>query len=192
VGRLPLPDAFIYPTDQLPLTAGIVTTLIKGDVFQWGSIMACALMAAAPPVILYAFLMDYYIAGLTAGATKGQSRRLGGEVAQHVAGTAAAGVRGLPARVNPRGDKGRAVTRREERGPRGAMTENRLHVISAHAVTTGGILSAQGAAASKAAAARSTIASCRRRPTIWSPTGRPLLVKPHGTEMTGRLVTVMP
>ena len=36
-----------------------------------GSIMAGALMAAAPPVILYAFLMDYYIAGLTAGATKG-------------------------------------------------------------------------------------------------------------------------
>jgi len=24
-----------------------------------------------PPVIIYAFLMDYYIAGLTAGATKG-------------------------------------------------------------------------------------------------------------------------
>ena len=43
-------------------------------------------------------------------------------------------------------------------------------------VTTGGILSAQGAAASKAAAARNTIASCRRRPTIWSPTGMPLLV----------------
>jgi multiple sugar transport system permease protein len=28
-------------------------------------------LAAAPPVILYAFLMDYYIAGLTSGATKG-------------------------------------------------------------------------------------------------------------------------
>ena len=63
--------AVIYSTDQLPLTAGIVTTLIKGDVFQWGSIMAGALMAATPPVILYAFLMDYFIAGLTAGATKG-------------------------------------------------------------------------------------------------------------------------
>jgi multiple sugar transport system permease protein len=63
--------AFIYSTDQLPLTAGIVTTLIKGDVFNWGSIMAGALLAAAPPVILYAFLMVYYIAGLTAGATKG-------------------------------------------------------------------------------------------------------------------------
>jgi multiple sugar transport system permease protein len=26
---------------------------------------------AAPPLVIYAFLMDYYIAGLTAGATKG-------------------------------------------------------------------------------------------------------------------------
>jgi hypothetical protein len=25
----------------------------------------------APPLVIYAFLMDYYIAGLTAGATKG-------------------------------------------------------------------------------------------------------------------------
>jgi multiple sugar transport system permease protein len=33
--------------------------------------MAGALMAAAPPGIVYAFLMDYYIAGLTVGATKG-------------------------------------------------------------------------------------------------------------------------
>ena len=39
--------------------------------FQWGKIMAGALLAAAPPIVIYAFLMDYYIAGLTAGATKG-------------------------------------------------------------------------------------------------------------------------
>ena len=30
-----------------------------------------ALLGAAPPLVIYAFLMDYYIAGLTAGATKG-------------------------------------------------------------------------------------------------------------------------
>lgn len=68
---------FLYPlalttsTDQLVLPVGIVTTLIKGDVFNWGQIMAGALLGAAPPLIIYAFLMDYYIAGLTAGATKG-------------------------------------------------------------------------------------------------------------------------
>ena len=68
---------FLYPlvfttsTDQLVLPVGIVTTLIKGDVYNWGQIMTGALLGAAPPLIIYAFLMDYYIAGLTAGATKG-------------------------------------------------------------------------------------------------------------------------
>ena len=68
---------FLYPlvfttsTDQLVLPVGIITTLIKGDVFAWGQIMTGALLGAAPPLIIYAFLMDYYIAGLTAGATKG-------------------------------------------------------------------------------------------------------------------------
>jgi multiple sugar transport system permease protein len=68
---------FLYPlvfttsTDQLVMPVGIITTLIKGDVFNWGQIMTGALLGAAPPLLIYAFLMDYYIAGLTAGATKG-------------------------------------------------------------------------------------------------------------------------
>ena len=52
------------------MTVGTVTTLIRGDVMHWGGLMAGALLAAAPPVIIYAFLMDYYISGLTAGAVK--------------------------------------------------------------------------------------------------------------------------
>jgi multiple sugar transport system permease protein len=65
------PMAFLVSSDQMVLTVGIVSDLIRGDTFQWGKIMAGALMAAAPPLLVYAFLMDYYIAGLTAGATKG-------------------------------------------------------------------------------------------------------------------------
>ena len=65
------PLAFTTSTDQLVLPVGIITTLIRGDVFTWGQIMTGALLGAAPPLIIYAFLMDYYIAGLTAGATKG-------------------------------------------------------------------------------------------------------------------------
>ena len=65
------PMAFIYSSDQLVLTAGTITSLVKADVYQWGMIMTAALIAAAPPLVIYAFLMDYYIAGLTAGATKG-------------------------------------------------------------------------------------------------------------------------
>ena len=70
-GQFLYPMAFLYSSDQMVLTVGIVSDLIRGDVFQWGKIMAGSLMAALPPVIIYAFLMDYYIAGLTAGATKG-------------------------------------------------------------------------------------------------------------------------
>ena len=65
------PLAFTTSTSELVLPVGIVTSLIKGDVFNWGQIMTGALLGAAPPLIIYAFLMDYYIAGLTAGATKG-------------------------------------------------------------------------------------------------------------------------
>ncbi|WP_149537755.1 carbohydrate ABC transporter permease [Siccirubricoccus phaeus] len=65
------PTAFITQPDSMPLTIGVVSQLIRGDTFAWGQLMAGALLAALPPVIVYAFLMDYYIAGLTAGATKG-------------------------------------------------------------------------------------------------------------------------
>src|SRR6187401_2861288 len=65
------PLAFTTSTTELVLPVGIITSLIKGDVFNWGQIMTGALLGAAPPLIIYAFLMDYYIAGLTAGATKG-------------------------------------------------------------------------------------------------------------------------
>jgi multiple sugar transport system permease protein len=65
------PLAFTTSADQLVLPVGIVTTLITGDIFNWGQIMAGALLGALPPLVIYAFLMDYYIAGLTSGATKG-------------------------------------------------------------------------------------------------------------------------
>src|SRR6266853_1194119 len=65
------PLAFTTSAVQLTLPVGIVTTLIRGDVYAWGQIMTGALLGAAPPLIIYAFLMDYYIAGLTACATKG-------------------------------------------------------------------------------------------------------------------------
>ncbi|MGB1006514.1 MAG: carbohydrate ABC transporter permease, partial [Thalassobaculaceae bacterium] len=65
------PIAYLYSEENLVLTVGTVTTLIRGDVYHWGGLMAGALLAAAPPVIVYAFLMDYYIAGLMSGATKG-------------------------------------------------------------------------------------------------------------------------
>jgi len=70
-GNFIYPLAYLYTSNQMVLTVGIVSDLIRGDVFEWGKIMAANVLASAPPIIIYAFLMDYYVAGLTAGATKG-------------------------------------------------------------------------------------------------------------------------
>jgi multiple sugar transport system permease protein len=64
------PMALVFTSNEQVLTAGVVSTLIRGDVYYWGGLMAGALLACLPPVIFYVFLMDYYISGLTAGATK--------------------------------------------------------------------------------------------------------------------------
>lgn len=65
------PLAFIFSRDSSVLTTGVVGSLITGDVIYWGGLMAGALVAALPPIVVYAFLMDYYVSGLTTGATKG-------------------------------------------------------------------------------------------------------------------------
>jgi multiple sugar transport system permease protein len=70
-GSFLYPLAYLYTSNQMVLTVGIVSDLIRGDVFEWGRIMAANLLASLPPILIYAFLMDYYVAGLTAGATKG-------------------------------------------------------------------------------------------------------------------------
>lgn len=70
-GMFLYPLAYIYTTGEMVLTNGIVSELIRGDVFQWGRIMAASLLASLPPLVIYAFLMDLYVAGLTSGSTKG-------------------------------------------------------------------------------------------------------------------------
>jgi multiple sugar transport system permease protein len=62
---------FTTSTDRLTLPVEILPTLIRDDSYAWQQIMTGALLGAAPPLIINAFLMDYYLAGLAAGATKG-------------------------------------------------------------------------------------------------------------------------
>jgi multiple sugar transport system permease protein len=50
---------------------GVVNALQVGDIYYWGELMAGALIGSIPVVIIYSFLMDYYLAGMTAGAIKG-------------------------------------------------------------------------------------------------------------------------
>ena len=57
-GQLPLPDGGHLLDRSAPTHGGHRHDAHQGRRLPVGSIMAGALMAAAPPVILYAFLMD--------------------------------------------------------------------------------------------------------------------------------------
>jgi multiple sugar transport system permease protein len=61
---------FISSSAQKPITLGVATDLIRGDIFYWGEIMAGALIASIPVAIAYNFFLDRFIAGITGGAVK--------------------------------------------------------------------------------------------------------------------------
>jgi len=61
---------FISSSDQKPITLGVATDLIRGDIFYWGEIMAGALIASIPVAVAYNFFLDRFIAGITGGAVK--------------------------------------------------------------------------------------------------------------------------
>ena len=51
------------------IPVGVLTELVRGDVLEWGSLMAGALFGSLPVVILYSFFVDYYVSSMT-GAVK--------------------------------------------------------------------------------------------------------------------------
>ena len=61
---------FISASANKTIAYGVTTDLIRGDVFYWGSLMSGALIGAIPVAIVYAFSLDHFIHGLTAGALK--------------------------------------------------------------------------------------------------------------------------
>ena len=61
---------FISASANKTISYGVTTDLIRGDVFYWGSLMAGALIGSVPVAIVYAFSLDHFIHGLTAGALK--------------------------------------------------------------------------------------------------------------------------
>lgn len=60
---------FIQSSENKTVPVGVLTELVRGDVFEWGSLMAGALIGSLPVVILYSFFVDYYVASMT-GAVK--------------------------------------------------------------------------------------------------------------------------
>jgi multiple sugar transport system permease protein len=69
-------QAFLYPlvftssTAVKPVTLGVVTDLVRGDLFFWGSLMAGALLAGLPVAILFNYFLDDFVEGITAGSSK--------------------------------------------------------------------------------------------------------------------------
>ena len=61
---------FLSTTQQKTIPVGVVSELIRGDVFFWGPLMAGALLGSIPVAFVYAFFVEHYVAGLT-GSVKG-------------------------------------------------------------------------------------------------------------------------
>jgi multiple sugar transport system permease protein len=61
--------AFIQSSENKTVAVAILTELVTGDVYQWGSLMAGALLGSLPVAIFYSFFVDYYVSSLT-GAVK--------------------------------------------------------------------------------------------------------------------------
>ena len=61
--------AFIQSSEKKTVSVAILTELVSGDVYQWGSLMAGSLLGSLPVAIFYSFFVDYYVSSLT-GAVK--------------------------------------------------------------------------------------------------------------------------
>ena len=62
---------FISQSANKTAVVGVTADLIRGDIYYWGSLMAGAVLASVPIVIIYVIFLDYCVSGLTAGAVKG-------------------------------------------------------------------------------------------------------------------------
>ncbi len=61
--------AFIQSTSNKTVPVAILTELVTGDVYQWGSLMAGALLGSIPVALFYSLFVEYYVSSLT-GAVK--------------------------------------------------------------------------------------------------------------------------
>ncbi|HEX2525597.1 MAG TPA: carbohydrate ABC transporter permease [Geminicoccus sp.] len=61
--------AFIQSSEKKTVPVAVLTQLVEGDVYHWGSLMAGALLGSIPVALIYSFFVDYYVSSLT-GAVK--------------------------------------------------------------------------------------------------------------------------
>jgi len=61
---------FISSVGKMTVSLGIPVALFR-DVFNWGAMMAAALITSVPIAVVYNLFIDRFVAGLTGGAVKG-------------------------------------------------------------------------------------------------------------------------
>ena len=56
---------FVSSSEVKTVPVGVVTELVEGDVYHWGSLMAGALLGSLPVAFVYSFFVEHYVSGLT-------------------------------------------------------------------------------------------------------------------------------
>jgi multiple sugar transport system permease protein len=56
---------FVSSSEIKTIPVGVVTELVEGDVYHWGSLMAGALLGSLPVAFIYSFFVEYYVSGMT-------------------------------------------------------------------------------------------------------------------------------
>ncbi|PXY24531.1 sugar ABC transporter permease [Prauserella flavalba] len=62
--------AFVAPTEEMTVSTGVPTQLVRGDVFFWQSLQAAAVLVAVPIALVFNWFLDKFVAGFTMGAVK--------------------------------------------------------------------------------------------------------------------------
>ncbi|TIS33077.1 MAG: carbohydrate ABC transporter permease, partial [Mesorhizobium sp.] len=60
---------FIQSSEKKTVPVGVLTELVRSDVYEWGALMAGALIGSLPVVVLYSFFVEHYVSSMT-GAVK--------------------------------------------------------------------------------------------------------------------------
>jgi multiple sugar transport system permease protein len=61
---------FMQSAEMKTVPVGVVSELVRGDIFFWGQLMMGALLGSVPVALVYSFFVEYYVTGLT-GSVKG-------------------------------------------------------------------------------------------------------------------------
>jgi multiple sugar transport system permease protein len=63
--------SFVTNVARKTVSVGVPADMVRGDIFDWGPLMASAFLASVPVAVLYYFVMDKFVRGFTtAGAIR--------------------------------------------------------------------------------------------------------------------------